>query len=400
MALPFLTKFRKEITKLDNVSLEFSPPGKWYSTGNYALNRSLSGSYFKAIPQGRLSAFVGPSAAGKSFIICNVIREAQRDGAICLVLDSENALDPKFMARAGINVNDENLTYAQVVTIQDITKVTSEFLTGYEKEYGRFNKDAPELMIVLDSLGNCLTDGENEKFEKGIQTGDQGASAKNKKHLLRTLVSRLGRCNATFVFTDQVYPADIMQGDGAWAVTNGVKYSASQIGLITKLKLKEGTDVVGIRMRVDTYKSRFVKPGVRIELEVPYKTGLSSIEGIVDSWLADGIAVKEGHSYVVETSEGRKKFKVADLTDEMVRNILKTNEKCIAIEKEFDDFEENDIIPEPSAAESEEENSAITLNLNPGESIDLATGEITVDNEVHTDEIKGIPEGYDLEESA
>jgi len=60
--LPFLKKFRKEIQKLENVSTEFSPPNIWYSTGNYALNRVLSGSYFKAIPQGRLTAFVGPSA--------------------------------------------------------------------------------------------------------------------------------------------------------------------------------------------------------------------------------------------------------------------------------------------------------------------------------------------------
>jgi recombination protein RecA len=359
--LPFLKKFRKEIQKLENVSSEFSPPGFWYSTGNYALNRALSGSYFKAIPQGRLTAFVGPSAAGKTYISCNVIREAQKQGAICLVIDSENALDPKFMSRAGIDVTDENLSYVQVVTIQNVTSVISEFLTGYEKEYGKFNKTAPKLFVLLDSLGNCLTDSENEKFEQGRQTGDQGQSAKNKKHLLRTLVSRLARCNATFVFTDQVYPADPMAGDGLWAVTNGVKYSASQIALLTKLKLKEGTEIAGIRMRIETYKSRFVKPGTRIEVEIPFDEGLTPTAGLIESLEADGVITKDGFGWLVELEGKEIKFKKSTLTEELALKILTTNPKILAIEKKFTDLEENDLfLPE----------------VEPAEVVDTATGEI------------------------
>ena len=60
--LPFLKKFKNAVSKLENVSTDFSPPDLWYSTGCYALNRVLSGSYFKAIPNGRITAMVGPSA--------------------------------------------------------------------------------------------------------------------------------------------------------------------------------------------------------------------------------------------------------------------------------------------------------------------------------------------------
>lgn len=354
--LPFIKKFKKEIQKIENVSTEFSPPDHWYSTGNYALNRTLSGSYTKAIPQGRLTAFVGPSAAGKSFIVCNIIREAQLANCIPLVLDSENALDPMFMRRVGIDTDESKLIYAQVVTIQDVTAVVSEFLTGYEKEYGRFNKEAPRLMIVLDSLGNLLTDAENEKFQQGRQTGDQGQSAKNKKHLLRTLVSRLARCNSTFVFTDQVYPADPMAGDGIWAVTNGVKYSASQIALLTKLNLKEESVQVGIKMRIATYKSRFVKPGTRIEVEIPYTTGLSTIAGLLEVWEADEVITKDGHGFLVDVVDETGaiktiKFKRSDLTDEFAKKIIETNPKIIAIEKSFFDLEESDMFIDGGLAE-------------------------------------------------
>jgi RecA/RadA recombinase len=372
--LPFIKKFKKEIEKLENVSTVFTPPKRWYSTGNYALNRIISGSYFKAIPEGRLSGFVGPSAAGKSYIICNIIREAQAEGTFVLVLDSENALDPKFMSRAGVSISEDKLLYAQIVTIQDVTAVISEFLTGYEKDYGRFNDTAPPIMIVLDSLGNCLTDSENDKFNRGVQTGDQGQSAKNKKHLLRTLVSRLARCNATFAFTDQVYPADPMAGDGLWAVTNGVKYSASQITLLTKLRLKEDSEIVGIRMRAETYKSRFVKPGTKIEVEIPYSTGLSKTSGLLDRWLEDGVIKKDGYGFLVELGGETVKFKKTDLTDEFALKILTTNPICKKIEEDFDLFESTN---EADDSSSEEEGASnFKYNQNPGEILDPATGEI------------------------
>jgi hypothetical protein len=59
--LSFLKDFKKNISKLENVNLDAKPPTFWYSTGNLALNRIISGSYQRGIPQGRVTAFVGPS---------------------------------------------------------------------------------------------------------------------------------------------------------------------------------------------------------------------------------------------------------------------------------------------------------------------------------------------------
>lgn len=346
MSLKFIDKFKKEISKIENVSAEFRAPTFWYSTGNYALNKVLSGSYFKAIPQGRITSLCGPSGAGKSFISCNVIREAQKTGAYVLVLDSENALDPTYMEKVGIDTKSDNLTYVQVVTIQDVTAVLSEFLGQYEDEYGRWNVDAPRVLILLDSLGNLLTTSEEEKFKNGVQTGDQGAAAKTKKHLLRTLTSRLDRCNATFVMTDQVYPQDPKMGDGAWAITNGVKYSASQIALVTRLKLKEGTEITGIRMRVEAYKSRFVKLGTKIELEVPYATGLGPVTGLVDKLVDDGIIVDKRGWYNVLGLEGidpAKSYRLTEIeTEEFMLNLLQNHPMIRASEKEFTEMQSVD----------------------------------------------------------
>lgn len=337
--LSFLKDFRKKVDGMANVSTTFAPPKKWFSTGNYAINRVLSGSYIRGFPAGRLTAFAGPSASGKSFLTCNAIREAQKEGAFILVLDSENALDPVFMKKIGVDVAPDKLMYVQVVTIQDTTAVLSNFLKGYEKEYGRYNKDAPDVVVVLDSLGNLLTDGEDDKFEKGVQTGDQGQSAKLKKHLLRTLVSRFARLDIPMIFTDQVYPQDVMLGDGPWAITNGVKYSTSQIALITKLNLKDDAkDFIGIKMRVESYKSRFAKPKTKTEVEVPYTEGMSPFSGMFDLMEADGILRKEGYSWVTEIDGETIKFREVNCTQEIVNKILR-HPIIQKMERDFEDEE-------------------------------------------------------------
>lgn len=264
------------------------------------------------------------------------MREAQKDGAFILVLDSENALDKNFMGKLGIDTSPEKLMYVGVVTIQDVTKVLSEFITGYEKEYGRDNPDAPKVVIALDSLDMLLTDGENEKFEKGVQTGDQGQRTKLIKHLLRTVVSRISRLNITFIATHQVYQnQDVMNGEGLWIVNNSVKYSASQIALVTKLKLKEDTEIVGIRMRCEAYKSRFAKLGSKVEIEVPYVKGMNSLSGILEMLVEQGLVQQGGAWYTYTPKNGSEpiKFQKKTFTEELFLSIINEDDALKAEEQ-------------------------------------------------------------------
>jgi RecA/RadA recombinase len=61
MGLDFLRDFRKKLSKMEDVITDNSPPAFWYSTGNYAINKAVSGSYTKGIPQGRVTCLAGPS---------------------------------------------------------------------------------------------------------------------------------------------------------------------------------------------------------------------------------------------------------------------------------------------------------------------------------------------------
>lgn len=61
MALAFLDKFKKEVAKLETVGVGIKTTEEWLSTGNYALNRALSGDFTRGIPLGKISLFAGPA---------------------------------------------------------------------------------------------------------------------------------------------------------------------------------------------------------------------------------------------------------------------------------------------------------------------------------------------------
>lgn len=343
MSLSFLKDFKKTLNKMESVVTDFGPPSFWYSTGNLALNKIISGSFKKGIPQGRVTALCGPSGAGKSFILSNIVKNAQAEGAFILMLDSEHALDVGYLKKIGVDVGEEKFMYAGVTTFSDVVKVVSEFITSYEKAYGRGNPDSPKVIIALDSIDMLITDSENDHFESGVQKGDQGQRAKQSKHMLRTLVSRIKRNPMSFILTHQVYPnTDLLNGQGLWIVNNAIRYSASQIMLIVPAKLKEGTEVVGVRMKVETYKSRFAQVGTKVEVEVPYSTGMNPYSGFLDLMEELGVVKSAGAWKSLELpGQEVRKFQTKNLDEQLVKDIL-SHPKVVESEKTVLELMAND----------------------------------------------------------
>lgn len=303
----FLKSFDKEIAKMTSVGTSSQPPRYWYSTGNYVLNRIISGSFLNGIPQGRITDLAGPSGSGKSFISANLVAAAQRAGAFCLIVDSENALDDEFMEKIGVDTTS-NYKYFGVTTIPDASKVVSTFLKGYKDQVGE-DKDAPQVLILIDSLDMLMTETELGHFESGETKGDQGQKNKQLKAMLRTFVQAIKNLNVAMICTSQVYKnQDLKNGEGLWIVSDAVKYAASQIILIQKRKLKDESkgakvgDFSGVRMICEGYKTRFTKPFQRVEIEVPYEEGMDPISGLLEVAQKLGVVGRKGSYYHLTNS--------------------------------------------------------------------------------------------------
>lgn len=298
--MDFLNKVTKDLEKSGfNVGAS-EPPRYWFSTGNHVLNKIISGSFLRGIPQGRITCFTGPSGAGKSFLAANAMREAQKQGAHIIVLDSENALDDDFVGKIGVNTT-ENYTYVPVDTIPQAKKVVSAFIKAYKGEYGD-DPEGPKILFVIDSLDMLTTETEQENFIKGVSKGDQGQRNKQLKAMLRELVQAVKRPNISMIVTSQVYKnQDIMNGEGVWIVSDAIKFSLSQIVMLTKLKLRDtgSKDIQGIRMKCEGYKTRFTKPYQTVTIEVPYDTGMDPYNGLLDVAKEMEIVVQKGARYTM-----------------------------------------------------------------------------------------------------
>jgi len=323
----FLTGLNKNLEKAGFAVGDAAPPQWWVSTGNYVLNKIISGHFDRGIPQGRLTALTGPSQSGKSFLLCNIMREAQKQNCMVVALDSENALDDDFVSAIGVNV-DDGYTHVHVSTISDVTAITSSVITGYKKEYGTLadgKTDAPRLLLAIDSLDMLITDTESDNYnKKGIIKGDQGQKNKQLKAMLRELVHAIKNTNITIVVNDQVYKnQDLLNGEGVWLIKDAVKFSLSQIVLLTKLKLKNDTanprDVTGIKMKCESYKSRFSQPAQSVTIEVPYSTGMDPYNGLLAVAKGLGIVEQGGAWYTFNGTKFQAKTFVADHAEDVLK---------------------------------------------------------------------------------
>ena len=305
-----ISKFRKSITKsIDGLGIGFNDPTDWISTGNYALNYLISGDFFKGVPLGKVTVFAGESGAGKSYICSgNIIKAAQEQGIYVILVDSENALDEKWLLDLGVDTSDSKLLKLNMAMIDDVAKTISEFM----KEYKVMPEDQrPKVLFVIDSLGMLLTPTDVNQFEAGEMKGDMGRKPKALTSLVRNCVNMFGSYNVGLVCTNHTYASqDMFDPDDKISGGQGFVYASSIVVAMKKLKLKTDADgnksstVYGIRAACKIMKTRYAKPFESVQVEIPYTTGMSPFSGLVDLFEAKGALKKEGNSLVYTTKDG------------------------------------------------------------------------------------------------
>ena len=320
MGKPFdVSKFRKEITKsIEGLSIGFNDPTDWISTGNYALNYLISGDFNRGVPLGKVTVFAGESGAGKSYICSgNIIKNAQEQGIYVVLIDSENALDEKWLHDLGVDTNDSKLLKLSMAMIDDVAKTISTFMSDYK---ALANGERPKVLFVIDSLGMLLTPTDVNQFDAGDMKGDMGRKPKALTALVRNCVNMFGSYNVGLVCTNHTYASqDMFDPDDKISGGQGFVYASSIVVAMKKLKLKEDedgnkiTDVMGIRAACKVMKTRYAKPFEGVQVKIPYETGMSPYSGLTDLIEKKAMLKKEGNSLVFTTSDGEiiKKFRKA-----------------------------------------------------------------------------------------
>ena len=307
MAKPFdVSKFRKSITKaVPGLSVGFNDPDTWISTGNYTLNKLISGEFEKGIPLGKVTVLAGESGAGKSYIAAgNVIKSAQEQGIFVVLIDSENALDEKWLHALDVDTAEDKLLKLNMSMIDDVARTISDFMKDYKSEYtDKAHEDRPKVLFVVDSLGMLLTPTDVDQFQKGDMKGDMGRKPKALTSLVRNTVNMFGEFNVGLLATNHTYASqDMFDPDDKISGGQGFIYASSIVIAMRKLKLKVDADgnktsqVHGIRAACKVMKTRYAKPFESVQVEIPYETGMSPYSGLVEFFEAKEILKKSGNS--------------------------------------------------------------------------------------------------------
>ena len=294
----------------------FNDPTDWVSTNNYALNYLISGDFNRGIPLGKVTVFAGESGAGKSFICSgNLVANAQKQGIFPILIDTENALDEKWLHALDVDTSEGKLLKLNMAMIDDVAKMISEFVAQYKTLP---EDDRPKVLFVLDSLGMLLTPTDVNQFNAGDMKGDMGRKPKALTALVRNCVNMFGSLNLGLVATNHTYASqDMFDPDDKISGGQGFIYASSIVVAMKKMKLKEDEDgnkitqVKGIRAGCKIMKTRYAKPFESVQVKIPYETGMNPYSGLTDLVEGKGLLKKEGNSLVYTTADGEiiKKFR-------------------------------------------------------------------------------------------
>lgn len=335
MAKPLdLSKFRTSITKsITGISAGYNDPQTWISTGNFTLNKLISGDFKKGIPLGKVTMFAGETGAGKSYICSgNVVKNAQEQGIFVVLMDTENALDEKWLNALGVDTSEDKLLKLNVSMIDDVAKILSEFITNYKADYDSTPKaEKPKVLFVVDSLGMLLTPVDEKQFQDGDLKGDFGRKPKQLMALVRNTINVIGDLEIGLLCSNHTYASqDMFSPDDKVSGGSGPVYASSIVVAMKKNKLKEDengtktTDVNGIKAVCKVIKTRYAKPFEEVVIKIPYDTGMSLYSGLFEFFEKLGILVKQGNRYkYTSKTDGKEYIEFRkNWTDEMYDMIM------------------------------------------------------------------------------
>jgi len=286
-----ILEIQKELKKVnpfgDVISKsDFSKITEWIDTGNYHLNAVFSGDLFGGIPNNRSICLAGESGTGKTFLLLNMVREAQQKGYYVIYYDTEGAVDIDGIQNFG--VDPERFDHQPM---SDLPKFRTSITTLIKKMMEAKEKglQLPKVMIALDSLGMLATQKEIDDAISGNGAADMTRS-KMIRSLFRIITSDLTGLGIPFIFTNHTYASTGMFPTINLSGGGGLVYSASVILALSKAQIKEGLVQTGIIVSVKTLKNRFGKP-IPIKFHIRWDRGMNRFIGMEEyiSWETCGI---------------------------------------------------------------------------------------------------------------
>lgn len=268
LGLSSLTKVASILSESE--FLNFEP----ITTSVPELNIALSGNYNGGFIPG-LTIFAADSKHFKTNFCLKMVSaylQKYEDG-ICILLDSEFGITKEYLISMG--VDPSRVIHVPVMNIEEAKFALVEILEELTPD--------DKVIVMFDSIGNLASKKEVEDAKDKKSVTDM-TRAKALKGFFRIVTPYLAKNKIPMLVINHTYEEQGMFPKTIMGGGKGAMLSANTVFFISKSKEKDEKtkEVSGFRFKLIVEKSRFVREGAIIPVDIDFATGIKPYQGIVD----------------------------------------------------------------------------------------------------------------------